>query len=129
MDYYRAAWGLEIGLRIWPGPWYDMTATPGDVERGTSVFGEDNERVLRDLLGYDAAKVEALLATDAFSTIQDGLQKPDQATLPIEMLLERGAILSWDDEYRSIPTEVARANQRWREARGLPPKRLDGRDD
>jgi crotonobetainyl-CoA:carnitine CoA-transferase CaiB-like acyl-CoA transferase len=129
MDYYRAAWGLEIGLRIWPGPWYDLTATPGDVERGTSVFGEDNERVLRDLLGYDAARVEALLATGAFSTLQDGLQKPDKATLPIETLLERGAILSWDDAYRSIPAEVARANQRWRELRGLPPKRFDGRDD
>jgi crotonobetainyl-CoA:carnitine CoA-transferase CaiB-like acyl-CoA transferase len=129
MNYFRAAWGLEIGLRIWPGPWYDMSATPGDVERGTSVFGEDNERVLCELLGYERAKVEALLATDAFSTIQDGLQKPEQATLPIEMLLERGAILSWDDEYRSIPTEVARANQRWREARGLAPKRFDGRDD
>jgi crotonobetainyl-CoA:carnitine CoA-transferase CaiB-like acyl-CoA transferase len=129
MDYYRAAWGLEIGLRIWPGPWYDMTATPGDVERGTSVFGEDNERVLRDLLGYGAEKVEALLASGAFSTLQDGLQKPDQATLPIEMLLERGAILSWDDGYRSIPAEVARANQRWRGMRGLAPKRFDGRDD
>jgi len=129
MNYFRAAWGLEIGLRIWPGPWYDMTATPGDVERGTSVFGEDNQRVLRDLLGYDAEKVAALLATDAFSTLQDGLQKPDQATLPIEMLLERGAILSWDDAYRSIPGEVAEANRRWRKTRGLPPKRYDGRDD
>jgi crotonobetainyl-CoA:carnitine CoA-transferase CaiB-like acyl-CoA transferase len=129
MDYFRAAWGLEIGLRIWPGPGYDMSATPGDVERGTSVFGEDNERVLRDLLGYDAGKVEALLATDAFSTVQDGLQKPEQATLPIPMLLERGSILSWDDQYRSIPGEVARANRRWREARGLLPKRFDGRDD
>jgi crotonobetainyl-CoA:carnitine CoA-transferase CaiB-like acyl-CoA transferase len=129
MDYYRAAWGLEIGLRIWPGPWYDMTATPGDVERGTSVFGEDNERVLRELLGYDAEKVEALLATDAFSTMQDGLQKPDRASLPVEMLLERGAILSWDDEYRSIPAEIAQANRRWRQLHDLPPKRFDGRDD
>jgi len=61
LEYFRAAWGSELGLRIWPGTWYGMQATPGDVRRGTSTFGEDNERVLRDLLGYDSEKVKALL--------------------------------------------------------------------
>ncbi len=61
LEYFRAAWGLELGLRIWPGTWYGMQATPGDIRRGTSTFGEDNERVLQDLLGYDTEKVKALL--------------------------------------------------------------------
>jgi crotonobetainyl-CoA:carnitine CoA-transferase CaiB-like acyl-CoA transferase len=129
MEYYRAAWGQELGLRVWPGPWHALHGTPGDVERGTSVFGEDNERVLRDLLGYDADKIASLLAGTAFSDRQDGLQKPSVPTAPIETLLERGAILSWDDDYRSFPARVAERNQRWRAEHGLPPKRLDGRDD
>jgi len=127
MQYFRAAWGSEIGLRIWPGTWYGMQATPGDVRRGTSTFGEDNERVLRDLLGYDEEKVKALLATDAFSDVQDGLQKPSAPGLPVETLLERGAILSYDEDYRALPAQVAERNQRWRREHGLPEIRLDGR--
>lgn len=128
MEYYRAAWGLEIGLRVWPGPWWGMQATPGDVERGTSVFGEDNSRVLSGILGYDADKVDALLATDAFADAQDGLQKPSDPSVPVETMLERGTILSWDDEYRALPEKIAASNQRWRHDHGLPPKHLDGRD-
>ena len=76
LEYFRAAWGSEIGLRIWPGTWYGMQATPGDIRRGTSTFGEDNERVLRDLLGYDPEKVNTLLSSEVFSDVADGLEKP-----------------------------------------------------
>ena len=129
LDYFRAAWGAEIGLRIWPGTWYGMQSTPGDVRRGTSTFGEDNERVLRDLLGYDPEKVKALLSSEALSDVADGLQKPATPGVPVATMLERGMILSWDDDYRLLPAQVAERNQRWRRRHGLPDVRLDGRDD
>lgn len=127
IEYFRAAWAKEIGLRIWPGPWYSMQGTPGDVRRGTSDFGEDNERVLRDLLGYDDDRVQALLSGGVFSDVQEGLIKPAAPGLPVATQLERGTALSWDDEYRALPAEVAQRNQRWRRAHGLPEIRLDGR--
>jgi crotonobetainyl-CoA:carnitine CoA-transferase CaiB-like acyl-CoA transferase len=129
LEYFRAAWGSEIGLRIWPGTWYGMQSTPGDVRRGTSTFGEDNERVLRDLLGYEPDRVKSLLSTDAFSDVADGLQKPATPGLPAATMLERGMILSWDDDYRVLPAQVAERNQRWRRQHDLPDVRLDGRDD
>lgn len=129
LDYFRAAWGAEIGLRIWPGTWHAMQHTPPDVRRGTSTFGEDNERVLRDLLGYDADKVKKLLAGDAFSDVQGGLQKPAAPSVPVDTMLERGTILSYDTDYRELPAQVAERNQRWRRERGLPEIRLDGRAD
>jgi crotonobetainyl-CoA:carnitine CoA-transferase CaiB-like acyl-CoA transferase len=129
LEYFRAAWGAELGLRIWPGTWYGMQATPGDVRRGTSTFGEDNERVLRDLLGYDLEKVKALLASDAFSDVADGLEKPAAPGVPVETMLERGMILSWDDDYQVLPAEVAERNQRWRREHSLPEVCLDGRVD
>jgi crotonobetainyl-CoA:carnitine CoA-transferase CaiB-like acyl-CoA transferase len=129
LEYFRAAWGSEIGLRIWPGTWYGMQATPGDVRRGTSTFGEDNERVLRDLLGYDPEKVKALLSSDAFSDVADGLEKPSAPGVPVATMLERGTILSWDDDYRVLPSQVAQSNQRWRREHALPDVRLDGRAD
>jgi len=129
LEYFRAAWGSEIGLRIWPGTWYGMQATPGDIRRGTSTFGEDNERVLRDLLGYDSEKVKALLSSDAFSDVADGLEKPATPGVPAAAMLERGTILSWDDDYRVLPAQVAQRNQRWRREHGLPDVCLDRRDD
>ena len=120
LEYFRAAWGSEIGLRIWPGTWYGMQATPGDIRRGTSTFGEDNVRVLRDLLGYSDDKVRALLATEAFSELQDGMERPATPGLPVATMLEQGTILSWDDDYRALPLQVAERNQRWRREHGLP---------
>jgi crotonobetainyl-CoA:carnitine CoA-transferase CaiB-like acyl-CoA transferase len=129
LEYFRAAWGSELGLRIWPGTWYGMQATPGDIRRGPSTFGEDNERVLRDILGYDPDRVKALLSGEAFSDVADGLQKPAAPGVPVATMLERGTILSWDDDYRLLPEQVARRNQTWRREHGLPDVRLDGRDD
>jgi hypothetical protein len=105
-----------------------MQATPGDIRRGTSTFGEDNERVLRDLLGYDSEKVKALLSSEAFSDVADGLEKPATPGVPVATMLERGTILSWDDDYRVLPSQVAHLNQRWRREHGLPDVCLDGRD-
>jgi crotonobetainyl-CoA:carnitine CoA-transferase CaiB-like acyl-CoA transferase len=129
LEFFRAAWGSELGLRVWPGTWYGMQATPGDVRRGTSVFGEDNVRVLRDLLGYSDDKVNALLATEAFSEFQDGMEQPATPGLAVTTLLEHGTILSWDNDYRALPQQVAERNQSWRRERGLAEIRLDGRDD
>src|SRR5439155_1049461 len=97
LEYFRAAWGSELGLRVWPGTWYGMQATPGDIRRGTSTFGEDNVRVLRDLLGYSDDKVRALLATEAFSELQDGMERPATPGVSVATMLEQGTILSWDD--------------------------------
>jgi crotonobetainyl-CoA:carnitine CoA-transferase CaiB-like acyl-CoA transferase len=129
LEYFRAAWGLELGLRIWPGTWYGMQTTPGDVRRGTSTFGEDNERVLREILGYDSEKVKALLSGETFSDVADGLAKPAAPGLPVATMLERGTILSWDDDYRTLPSQVAERNQRWRREHDLPETCLDGRVD
>jgi CoA-transferase family III len=129
LEYFRAAWGTELGLRVFPGTWYGMQETPGDVRRGPSTVGEDNERVLRDVLGYEPDKVKALLTGDTFSEVADGLQKPTSPGLPVATMLERGTILSADDDYRELPSRVAERNRRWRQANDLPDVLIDGRTD
>ena len=49
--------------------------------------------------------------------------------LPVATMLERHTILSWDDDYRALPAQVAKRNQRWRRAHDLPDVCLDGRAD
>lgn len=42
------------------GPRMQLSGTPGTVRRAAPTFGQDNERVLRDVLGYDEGRVSAL---------------------------------------------------------------------
>jgi hypothetical protein len=44
-------------------------------------------------------------------------------------MLQRGTILSWDEDYRVLPAQVAERNQRWRRRHALPDICLDGRAD
>jgi hypothetical protein len=57
------------------------------------------------------------------------MEQPASPGLPVATMLERGIILSWDDDYRALPLEVAERNQRWRREHGLPEIQLDGRND
>ncbi|WP_244928920.1 CoA transferase [Nocardioides sp. W7] len=42
------------------GPRWQLSATPGGPRRAAPALGQDNDHVLRTLLGYDAARVAAL---------------------------------------------------------------------
>ncbi|WP_235735550.1 CaiB/BaiF CoA transferase family protein [Nocardioides alcanivorans] len=42
------------------GPRYRLSETPGTPRRAAPALGQDNETVLRDLLGYDEARIDAL---------------------------------------------------------------------
>ncbi|CAM3274755.1 CoA transferase [Nocardioides dubius] len=42
------------------GPRYRLSETPGAPRRAAPALGQDNEVVLRDLLGYDEARIDAL---------------------------------------------------------------------
>lgn len=42
------------------GPRYVLSETPGGPRRAAPTLGQDNETVLRDLLGYDAQRIAAL---------------------------------------------------------------------
>lgn len=43
---------------------YRLSRTPADYPRAAPVFGRDNDFVLRDILGYDDARIAALEAAD-----------------------------------------------------------------
>ncbi len=59
----RLPHGLH-GEAVVEGPRYRLSETPGAVLSAAPTFGQHNLHVLRDLLGYDAARVAALQAAD-----------------------------------------------------------------
>jgi benzylsuccinate CoA-transferase BbsF subunit len=54
-----------VGETTVEGPRYRLEATPGRVERAAPLLGEHNVTVLRDLLGYADAQIEALVSCGA----------------------------------------------------------------
>lgn len=60
--HLRALPHPEFGTATVEGPRYLLSRTPGQVRRPAPRLGQDNEYVLRSLLGYDEAAVERLTA-------------------------------------------------------------------
>lgn len=42
----------DCGTHLYPGPLYKLSETPMSIRRGPVMFGQDNEYVYRELLGY-----------------------------------------------------------------------------
>ena len=52
--FFQEAYQEDCGTHLYPGPLYKMSATPLSIRRGPVMFGQDNEYVYRELLGYSA---------------------------------------------------------------------------
>ena len=48
------------GTTVVQGSRYRLSRTPAVVDRAAPTFGRDNDHILRDLLGYDDARIAAL---------------------------------------------------------------------
>ncbi len=51
-EFFRQAYQEDCGTHLYPGPLYKMSETPLGIHRGPVMFGQDNEYVYRELLGY-----------------------------------------------------------------------------
>ena len=66
--FFREAYQEDCGTHLYPGPLYKMSATPLGIRRGPVMFGQDNEYVYRELLGYSAEEYAALEAAGHIGT-------------------------------------------------------------
>jgi crotonobetainyl-CoA:carnitine CoA-transferase CaiB-like acyl-CoA transferase len=57
----------QFGTATVAGPRYLLSDTPGEVRRSAPRLGQDNEYVLRTLLGYDAAECARLTDSGALT--------------------------------------------------------------
>lgn len=58
-EFFREAFQEDCGTHLYPGPLYKMSETPLGIRRGPVMFGQDNEYVYRELLGYSAEEYAA----------------------------------------------------------------------
>ena len=67
-QFFQEAYQEDCGTHLYPGPLYKMSATPLGIRRGPAMFGQDNEYVYRELLGYTAEEYAALEAAGHIGT-------------------------------------------------------------
>ena len=58
----------DCGTHLYPGPLYKLSKTPMSIRRGPVMFGQDNEYVYRELLGYTAEEYAAIEAAGHIGT-------------------------------------------------------------
>ena len=67
-EFFREAFQEDCGTHLYPGPLYKMSETPLSIHRGPVMFGQDNEYVYRELLGYSAKEYAAFAAAGHIGT-------------------------------------------------------------
>jgi len=65
--YLRRLPHERFGAAFVEGPRYLLSETPGQVTRPAPALGQDNEQVLRGLLGYDQARYDRVAASGALA--------------------------------------------------------------
>ena len=66
--FFQEAWQEDCGTHLYPGPPYKLSETPLGIRRGPVMFGQDNEYVYRELLGYTAEEYGAIEAAGHVGT-------------------------------------------------------------
>ena len=88
----------KIGTRPFIGRPYKFSRSPLRIRGPSPTFGQDNESLLRNLLGVDQATYEALVQDAVIATVPTtGEPSP---RIPPEQAIEQGLLSAWDPDYR-----------------------------
>jgi crotonobetainyl-CoA:carnitine CoA-transferase CaiB-like acyl-CoA transferase len=89
-----------IGRRPYPGVAWHMSKTPGSLRWAAPTLGQDNERVLTQVLGMSDGEVQQLAQSGVIG------KEPLRPTPPRVMSLEAqkgtGAITDYDPDYKTV---------------------------
>ena len=66
--FFEEAYQADCGTHLYPGVPYKMSQTPLSIRRGPVMFGQDNEYVYRELLGYSSEEYAAFEAAGHVAT-------------------------------------------------------------
>lgn len=87
-----------VGTRPFIGRPFKFSRSPLRIHGPSPTFGQDNELLLRGLLGINGAAYEALVQDTVIASVP--LSGDPSPHLPPEQAVERGLLAGWDPDYR-----------------------------
>ena len=88
----------KIGTRIIMGRPYKFSRTPLHVRGPAPTYGQDNQRLLTELLGVEDAAYQDLVQDSIVASVP--LTGEPVPRIPPEQSLEKGLLAGWDPDYR-----------------------------
>ncbi|MBI4312229.1 MAG: CoA transferase [Chloroflexi bacterium] len=89
-----------IGRRPYPGVAWRFSKTPGSLRHPAPLLGQDNERILSELLGRSGKEIEELAAAGVTGKAPTRAAPPRAPSL--EAQKKSGAITDYDPDYKAI---------------------------
>lgn len=89
-----------IGPRIVTGACQRFARTPGGVRWAAPRFGQQNEYILREVLGLSPDEMRALQVAGLTDTFPRGLMRPGRGAIPFEVQCEQGMARGRDPGYQ-----------------------------
>ena len=88
----------KIGTRLLMGRPYKFSRTPLRIRGSAPTFGQDNESLLRNLLGVDKATYEDLVQEAVIASVPTTGEAAPR--VPPEQAVQEGLLAAWDPDYR-----------------------------
>ena len=106
-NYFRKLTSPSAGTRLYPGPWFNLSKTPGSTEKASPDLGQDNEKVLTELLGLskdDLADLErkgVIGCAPPFETAEERTEA-EPTVLPLDLQVQLGMLAGYDEDFYEI---------------------------
>jgi crotonobetainyl-CoA:carnitine CoA-transferase CaiB-like acyl-CoA transferase len=88
-----------LGRRDYIGRGWKMSANDLRIQAPAPLLGQDNDYLLREVLGLSAQHLDALVRDRVMGDVPEGASIP--ATVPLDEQVALGSIVEWDQDYES----------------------------
>ena len=105
--YFQKAESPDAGERLYPGPWFKLSKTPGGIHRAAPNLGQDNERVLCGILGLTKEELEDLekrgiIGTEPPFESEEERKEAEPTVLPLDLHVQLGLLTDYDENFYDI---------------------------
>jgi len=98
--YFNRVHSATFGEQLAIGRWHRFHNLPPARLDGVHPFGEDNDAILRQTLGFSTDEAARMLADGTVGPAPDNVPEPPAASSPVDWMVETKQIYRWDEDFR-----------------------------
>jgi benzylsuccinate CoA-transferase BbsF subunit len=105
--YFQKAKSPSAGTRLYPGPWFRLSNTPGRIRKSAPNLGQDNQQILTGLLGLTEADLADLEVKGVIGTAPPFETEEEKAAaiptvLPLDLQVQLGLLAGYDEDFYEL---------------------------